>query len=104
MLIVDEDREDLLADVAKRVSTAANERPDQQIAVLAPRRALRALTEHLALEQVPTQVFERRVIRLEEPSVKLLTQQSAKRLDFPLVFVLPAEPNRRLSSDDLLTS
>jgi superfamily I DNA/RNA helicase len=52
---------------------------------------------------VPTQVVERGVIRLEEPSVKLLTQQSAKGLDFPLVFVLPAEPNRQLSDDDLLT-
>jgi superfamily I DNA/RNA helicase len=41
VLIMDEDREDLLADVAKRVSTAANERPAQQIAVLAPRKALK---------------------------------------------------------------
>jgi superfamily I DNA/RNA helicase len=104
VLIVDDNQDDLLTDVAGRVSTAARERPPGQIGVLAPKRALKALADGLAAHRLSTQLVERGVIRLEEPSVKLLKQQSAKGLDFPFVFALPAVPNRQLLNHDLLTA
>ena len=73
------------------------------MAEVEPRRALRVLRDLLTARHVATQYVERGLIQLSEPTVKLLTQQSAKGLDFPVVFVLPAEPNRQVSADDLRT-
>ena len=102
ILLMDESREELLADIADRVARAVEERPVAQVAVLGTHRLLKLVAELLRSRAVPTQGVDRGRIHLEDASVKLMTQQAAKGLDFPLVFVLPAEPRANAPAGELL--
>ncbi len=103
VLLIDGSPDALLADVADRVAAAAAERPAGQVAVLGTRRTLAALAPLLHQRAVPIETVERGLFHLAEPTVKLMTQQGAKGLDFPVVFVLPVERREREEPVDLLS-
>lgn len=77
--------------LADRIAAEATRRPLEQIAVLA--------ATHAALQAMHTELRDRGVdaahiqfggdeLWLDDPTVKLLTMQGAKGLDFPVVFVI----------------
>ena len=102
LLVIDASREELLADIADRVCRAIADRPAGQVAVLGAHRVLKLVAEILQSRAVPTRVVERGLIHLQEESVKLMTHQAAKGLDFPFVFVLPAEPRSHVTEGEPL--
>jgi superfamily I DNA/RNA helicase len=88
-LIVARDEAELRAELVGRIRREAASRPANQIGVLGSNwAALQDLAAALREQDVPVAPPERGAIRLSEPTVKLMTMQSVKGLDFPAVFVI----------------
>lgn len=95
-------RNELLDHVVECVRSETATRPFNQIAVLASRTTLRELKERLSESGVPCEMIDRaQQLRLESGTVKLLTQQSAKGLDFPFVVLLPTRGRNTSVEEEL---
>ncbi len=85
---------ELSRELVDRIIEETQARPANQIGVLAANRdALSVLEENLRRRGVPTRLVENGDLPVMEPTVKLLTMQGGKGLDFPSVFILG--PNKR---------
>ena len=94
-LLVATDEAELRSELLERIGRATTSYPPNQIGVLGAtwdslERFASVLTEH----GVPAQVFRGRDarIRLDDPTVKLVSIHSAKGWDFPLVFLIGLTP------------
>lgn len=101
VLVISADSAELVAEVAGRITTVVAGRPAHQVAVLGARRSLKEVHKELQDRNVRAEVVVGGALRLQDPAVKLLTQQSAKGLDFPVVFVLPLLPRRGASLEEI---
>jgi superfamily I DNA/RNA helicase len=87
--VVAANSDELMDELAERIRCEAAQRPPNQIGLLAPKwDTLREVANALTSRKVPVAAVERGNLRLSEPTVKLLTMQSAKGLDFPSVYVV----------------
>jgi superfamily I DNA/RNA helicase len=95
-LIVARDETELCAELVNRVAFEVQNRVPNQIGVLAAnRKDLERLAMALGEKGVPADLVQSKqgVAHLEDATVKLLTMQSVKGLDFPVVFVLAPHRN-----------
>lgn len=93
VLVAARDEQEMRAEAVERIGAALSECQPQHLAVLGGTwPLLEAIGEALKQRGLPVQVVKpargRGTVRIQEPSVKLLTIQSAKGLDFPRVFLL----------------
>ncbi|MGN6362720.1 MAG: UvrD-helicase domain-containing protein [Thermomicrobiales bacterium] len=88
-LVMAENERELHTDLVRRIAQVAAERPANQIGVLAAQwDHLAALEVALRAANVPVAPAARGTLELQQPTVKLLTIQSVKGLDFPVVFLV----------------
>ena len=95
-------RDELLEHILEHVRFESPTRPGNQIAVLASRATLRDVAAALSGSDVPHELIDRpQQLHLESATVKLLTQQSAKGLDFPVVILIPTRPRNEPPPEEL---
>ena len=94
--------DELIGHVVENICAETKRRPANQIAVLASRSTLRGLADRLSTSGVPHELIDRpQQLHLESATVKLLTPQGTKGLDFPVVFLIPSRYPRAMLSEEL---